>query len=156
MGEDSASGVINLVTSENFVGDHLWAEKPLTVDPGNIPEVLCIGKINLASGPGTLMTLTFTHVRPKAGPLFDSDRIEHESVVRARIVMTLDNLIALRDLLNSSIRQTPTPSASSGAAKVHQRRARYAAMRSGDDFSVGNEFSKRKQIRHLLCEHIGI
>jgi hypothetical protein len=46
-------------------------------------------------------------------------RIEHESVVRVRIVTTLDNLIALRDLLNSSIRQTPAPSASSGAVKVH-------------------------------------
>ncbi|MDI4238043.1 hypothetical protein AAFX91_21090 [Bradyrhizobium sp. 31Argb] len=95
------------------------ADEPLTVDPGNIPEALCIGKINLASGPGPLMTLTFTNVRPKAGPLFDSDRIEHENVVRARIVMTLDNLIALRDLLNSSIRQTPAPCASSRAAKVH-------------------------------------
>ncbi|MDI4238048.1 hypothetical protein AAFX91_29305 [Bradyrhizobium sp. 31Argb] len=94
-------------------------EEPLTVDPGNIPEALCIGKINLSSGPGSLMTLTFTNVRPKAGPLFDSNKIEHESIVRARIVTTLDNLIALRDLLNSSIQQTPAPSASSGAVKVH-------------------------------------
>jgi hypothetical protein len=94
-------------------------EEPLTVDAGNVPETLCVGKINLAAGPGPLMTLTFTNIRPKAGPLFDSNRIEHESVVHARIVTTLDNLIALRDLLNSSIRQTPVPSASSEAIKVH-------------------------------------
>jgi hypothetical protein len=94
-------------------------EEPLTVDADNVPETLCIGRINLASGPGPLMTLTLTNVRPKAGPLFDSSRIEHESVVRARIVTTLDNLIALRDLLNSSIQQTPTPSASSGVVNIH-------------------------------------
>ncbi|MCA1453372.1 hypothetical protein I6F35_09115 [Bradyrhizobium sp. BRP22] len=95
------------------------AKEPLTVDAGNVPETLCVGKINLASGPGPLMTLTFTNVRPKAGPLFDSNRIEHESVVRARIVTTLDNLIALRDLLNTSIRQTPASSASSEALNIH-------------------------------------
>jgi hypothetical protein len=95
------------------------AEELLTVDPGNIAEMLCLGRINLASGPGPLMTLTFTHPRPKAVSLFDSNRIEYESVVRARIVMTFDNLIALRDLLNSSIRQPPAPSASSGDLKFH-------------------------------------
>jgi hypothetical protein len=94
-------------------------KEPLTVDACNVPETLCIGKINLASGPGPLMTLTFTNVRPKAGPLFDANRIEPESVVRARIVTTMDNLIALRDLLNSSLQQTPAPSASSEAVKVH-------------------------------------
>ncbi|MBO4227717.1 DUF6894 family protein [Bradyrhizobium neotropicale] len=36
-----------------------------SLDAGNIPETLCIGKINLASGPGPLMTLTFTNIRPK-------------------------------------------------------------------------------------------
>jgi hypothetical protein len=94
-------------------------EQPLTVDAGNVPETLCIGRINLSSGPGPLMTLTFTNVRPKAGPLFESNRIEYESIVRARIVTTLEGLIALRDLLNSSIRQPPAPSASSEAVKLH-------------------------------------
>jgi hypothetical protein len=65
------------------------------------------------------MTLTFTNVQPKAGPLFGSNRIEHQSVVRARIVTTLDNLVALRDLLNSSIPQPPSPPAGGGALKVH-------------------------------------
>jgi hypothetical protein len=97
----------------------IMAKEPLTVDAGNIPETLCIGRINLASGPGPLMTLTFTNVRPKAGPLFESNSIEHESVVCARIVTTLDNLIALRDLLNSSIQQASAPSVSSEAVTVH-------------------------------------
>jgi hypothetical protein len=40
-------------------------EEPLTVDAGNVPETLCVGKVNLASGPGPLMTLTFTNVRQR-------------------------------------------------------------------------------------------
>ena len=94
-------------------------EQPPTVDAGNVPETLCIGKINLASGPGPLMTLTFTNVRPKVGPLFEANKIEYESIVRARIVTTLEGLIALRDLLSSSIRQPPAASASSETVNLH-------------------------------------
>ena len=81
------------------------AQDPPAIDPDNVPETLCVGKMNLAPGPGPLGTLTFTNVRPKAGPLLDADRAEYETVVRARIVTTLENLVALRDLLNKAIQQ---------------------------------------------------
>ena len=82
--------------------------EPPTVDPDNIPETLCIGRFNIAAGPGPLATITFTNTRPKAGPLMDDNQIVHESVVRARIVTTVENLTALRDLLSQAI---PNPAA---------------------------------------------
>jgi hypothetical protein len=92
------------------------SQEPPAVDPDNIPETLCIGRFNLAVGPGPLATLTFTHVRNKTGPLVDSSQIDPESVVRARIVITLENLAALRDLLNSIIKDPATPAASAGGS----------------------------------------
>ncbi len=88
---------------------------PPTVDPDNVSETLCIGKFNvLASGP--LATLTFTHVRPRNQLLVDKGVIEFESVVRARIVTTVENLAALRDLLNRIIQDPSTPASSAGGA----------------------------------------
>jgi hypothetical protein len=31
------------------------------VDPDNIPETICFGKLNVAVGPSGLSTITFTH-----------------------------------------------------------------------------------------------
>jgi hypothetical protein len=67
-------------------------QEPPASDPDNVPETL--GRFNLAVGPGPLATLTFTHVRNKTGPLIDQSQIDPESVVRARIVTTLENLAA--------------------------------------------------------------
>ncbi len=74
-------------------------QQPPTVDPDNVVETLCLGRFNLSISP-PLATLTFTHLRPRIGPLIDSGTIETESVVRARVVTSLENLAALRDLLN--------------------------------------------------------
>ncbi len=74
----------------------------LSIDPDNIPETLCVGKFNI-SITGALATLTFTHSRPKSGPLLDAGKIEVEHVVRARIVTTLDNLAVLREALSQII-----------------------------------------------------
>ena len=79
---------------------------PPTVDPDNVPETLCIGRFSVAPGPGPLATLTFTNVRNQLGPLIDKNTIVQECVVRARIVTTIENLVALRDLLNNSIHAT--------------------------------------------------
>jgi hypothetical protein len=92
------------------------SQEPPAVDPDNIPETLCIGRFNLAVGPGPLVTLTFTHVRNKTRPLIDSSEIDPESVVRARIVTTLENLAALRDLLNSIIQDPAAPAATAGGS----------------------------------------
>jgi hypothetical protein len=78
--------------------------EPLGVDPDNIPETLCIGKFNITIGANGLATMTFTHLRAKAGPLLDNSQLAQESVVRARIVTTKENVIALRDLLSTLIK----------------------------------------------------
>jgi len=88
--------------------------EPPGKDPDTVPETLCIGKFNIAFNNAGLATLTFTHVRPKAGDLLDNGQIIEESVVRARIVTTGDNLIALRDLLNNLIKDQPGASTAVG------------------------------------------
>ena len=74
------------------------------VDPDNIPETLCCGIFNLSFMANGLATLTFTHPRPKAGPLLNSTQIQEELVVRARIVMHADNFVALRNFLNEAVK----------------------------------------------------
>jgi len=87
--------------------------EPQVSDPDNVAETLCIGRFSVAKGPGPLVTITFTNVRNKCGPLMDQGVAVQESVVRARIVTTLGNLVALRDLLNLSIRETSPATAGS-------------------------------------------
>ena len=92
-------------------------QKPLTVDPDNIPELVCVGQFNVwINGP--LATLTLTHARPKVAPMVDQNRIEIESVVRARIVTTVDNLVALKDLLNTLLIETPNATSSSSGSSL--------------------------------------
>jgi hypothetical protein len=91
-------------------------KEPPGVDPDNIPETLCIGKFNISFGPGPLATLTFTHARSKPGPLLDHGQVDQESVVRARIVTTAENVIALRDLLNNVIKHEPTATVVTGGS----------------------------------------
>jgi hypothetical protein len=94
--------------------------QPPAADPDNVPETLCCGRFNLSFLAGSLATLTFTHPRPKAGPLLDTSQIHEESVVRARIVMHLDNLLALRNFLNEAIKDDPatmTTPVSGGSGK---------------------------------------
>jgi hypothetical protein len=88
--------------------------KALTVsDPEFVPEILCDGRFNITP-KGSFATLTFTHERPKPGPLLEDGRLEYESVVRARIVISLNSLVAFRDLLNRSIQELPP-----GGGKAH-------------------------------------
>jgi hypothetical protein len=93
--------------------------QPPTIDPDNVPETLCDGRFYLTWSGNQLATLTFTQVRPDAGPLFDQNAVHDRSVVRARIVMSLPNLIALRDILNQSIQEgeTPVPAAAGGPVR---------------------------------------
>jgi hypothetical protein len=94
---------------------------PPAVDPDNVPETFCAGKFNIAFATGGYATLTFTHTRPKAGPLLDSSQIDEESVVRARVAMPMDNFVALRDLLNNLIKDQPAgpTTVTGGAGKPH-------------------------------------
>lgn len=91
-------------------------QEPPAVDPDNVQEALCVGRVNVAAGPGPLVTLTFTNVRNRAGPLIDKGEVVQESVVRARIVTTIENVVALRDLLSKSI-QTSDVNAPGAASR---------------------------------------
>ena len=95
------------------------AHLPPAIDPDHVPETLCIGRFSLSPGPGPLVTLTFTNVRNQSGPLINDNKIVPESVVRARIVTTVENLVALRDLLTNSIQETPTTSSGGGTYKLN-------------------------------------
>jgi hypothetical protein len=86
------------------------AEKPQpqqhTTDPDSVPETYCDGKFNISVHP-PLATITFTTERPDASALIDHGRVETKAIVRSRIVMRLENLVALRDLLNRIIQENP-------------------------------------------------
>ena len=92
-------------------------QHPPAVDPDHVPETLCKGRFYL-TWAGNLGTITFTHPRPKAGPLFGSDKIEDEHVVRARIVMPHDGFAALRDFLNEKIKSGDEVPASGAAGET--------------------------------------
>lgn len=85
------------------------------IDPDSVAEALCDGRFHIHPH-GNLATITFTHTRPIVGDLFDG-RGNFEEVVRARITMTLNNFVALRNLLNDVIKdggnQIPVGGASS-------------------------------------------
>src|ERR1700730_1670793 len=82
--------------------------QPIVTDPDNVPEMLCEGQFNVAVA-GHFASLTFTHVRPDATALFRDGTIDFKSIVRARIVTSMNNLIAMRDLLTRIIQDPSTP-----------------------------------------------
>ncbi len=85
-----------------------------TIDPDNVAETICLGKFNIQLG-GPYATLLFTHPRARVGPLVDEGKLVIESVVRARIVMSIDNLVALRDLLNNVLKDVQTTTTAAGS-----------------------------------------
>ncbi len=88
-------------------------------DPDRVPETLCVGKFNISISGG-MATLTFSHARPKSGPLLDQGRVEIENVVRARIVTTVENLALLRDALGQIIPKQAAPVATTtGSAQLN-------------------------------------
>jgi hypothetical protein len=94
---------------------------PPVIDPDNVPETLCDGLFNL-SFSGQLAILTFTHLRPDAMQMFAKTTIVPSAIVRARIAMHLQNLVALRDFLNTHVQTTATgvrPTPATGGATKH-------------------------------------
>jgi len=80
---------------------------PIVTDPNNVPEMLCDGPFNVTVA-GPFVTLTFTHGRPDATVLFRDGNTDFKATVRARIVTSMSNLAALRDLLNRLIQEPGT------------------------------------------------
>jgi hypothetical protein len=70
-------------------------------DPNQVPNTLCDGQFNVSIHP-PLATITFTTNRPKPGPLFKGT-IDLESIVAARVTMTIPQAASLRDLLGRVI-----------------------------------------------------
>ena len=93
---------------------------PSVIDPDNVPETLCYGRFFI-HWTGQLGTLTFTHDRPDVGPAFENDTVNVRGIVRARIVMPLENAVALRDLLNRVIKteQSGTTTPEAGGSTRH-------------------------------------
>jgi hypothetical protein len=97
------------------------AQHPPVSDPDSVPETLCDGQFNLSfSGP--LATLTFTHVRPDATQMFANAAHVPTAIVRARIVLTVQNLLALRDFLHTNVQVSEasgSPAPATGGATRH-------------------------------------
>jgi hypothetical protein len=89
-------------------------QHPPVTDPDNIPEVFCDGQMNVAIR-GNLATITFTHVRPDPTPMFKDGTVR----ATARVVITVPNLIALRDLLDRVITAPQQPAPPAGGPTVH-------------------------------------
>jgi hypothetical protein len=89
-------------------------QHPPVTDPDNIPEVFCDGQMNVAIR-GNLATITFTHVRPDPTPMFKDGTAR----ATARVVITVPNLIALRDLLDRVITAPQQPAPPAGGPTVH-------------------------------------
>src|SRR5262249_20806569 len=106
---------------ELFMSDQ--PQQPEVIDPDNVPETLCEGMFNVSfTGPNAI--ITFTHIRPEPGPLF-TGTVNPKLIVRSRIVTSVLNLVALRDLLNNVlgsvtvIPAAPTPAPATGGPTRH-------------------------------------
>jgi hypothetical protein len=93
-------------------------QNPPVTDPDNVPEIFSDGQMNVAIR-GNLATITFTHVRPDPTRMFKDGTISPIAVVTARIVLTLPNLVALRDLLNRVITAPQEPAPPAWGPTVH-------------------------------------
>lgn len=93
-------------------------QHPPVSDPDNVPEILSDGQMNVTIR-GNLAVLTFPHVRADPTPLFNDGTLSPIAVVTARIVITVPNLIALRDLLNRVITTPKEPAPPAGGPTVH-------------------------------------
>jgi hypothetical protein len=93
-------------------------QTPPVTDPDNVPEIFSDGQMNVALR-GNFATITFTHVPADPTPMFKDGTISPVAVVTARIVLTLSNLVALRDLLNRVIATPQGPALPAGGPTVH-------------------------------------
>jgi hypothetical protein len=97
-------------------------QQPPVIDPDNIPEILCDGQFNISISSAGFATLTFTHIRPEPGPMFEKGQVISRAIVRARIVTPQANLAALRDLLISlsqAAAHTTDPTPATGGGTKH-------------------------------------
>jgi hypothetical protein len=80
---------------------------PVVCDPNSVAETFANGPINI-HGMGSVVTLTFTSVRPKdLAALLKGATGEFSAVVVSRVTMPLEVAIELRNLLNRTFVDQP-------------------------------------------------
>jgi hypothetical protein len=97
-------------------------QQPPVTNPDNVPETLCNGPFYLSfqgGGDTSIAVLTLTNVRPDADPMFQRNTINDRAIVRARIAMSIPNLVALRDLLANNVKTDAVPIAGAGSVVRH-------------------------------------
>jgi hypothetical protein len=88
---------------------------PEAADPNAIPEVFCAGPVNLVI-TGAVSTLTFMHIRKSAANIFKDFTPETtECVVKARVIMPIEDLVALKDLIDRMVKVEPIAPGSTAA-----------------------------------------
>jgi hypothetical protein len=92
--------------------------QPTVSDPDNVPETFCDGPIHLDI-VGDLATLTFFHERPDPASWFSSVPRDPNLVVRARVVLTTANLIAIKSMIDDNTRGKTGPIFVSANTSLH-------------------------------------
>jgi hypothetical protein len=90
-------------------------QPPSVRDPDNVQETFCDGQFCI-SLTGPFATLVFTHNRPEPDPLFKTGTFKPSAIVRARVVLTLPNLTALRDYIGNFIQAVEAAGSAAPAA----------------------------------------
>src|SRR5437588_10895758 len=91
-------------------------QQPPALDPDCIPETVCDGPLNVQFS-GNRATITFTHSRAMVAPLLERGEVAFENIVRARIVFSVDNLLALKGLLNRLLPDNPPADITAGSTR---------------------------------------
>lgn len=86
-------------------------------DPHHVVETICDGRF-FVTKVENLVTLTFTHERPDPSALA-KNKVDFHSIVRARLVLTQVNAVALRDLLVSFLQMDAPATPASGGGTKH-------------------------------------
>jgi hypothetical protein len=89
-------------------------------DPHLVEETVCDGPMSVHFA-GNRAAITFTHPRAKADSLLEHGHLEMELIVRARIATSLENMVALRDLLTDLISRVSSapPAGTAGGTTKH-------------------------------------
>jgi len=89
---------------------------PVPSDPNNVAETFANGPIS-AQGIGSILTLTFTSIRPSKMDMTSTTAPQMTAVVVSRIALPLEVVVQLKHLLNSSVLEQIRPTAQAPTLK---------------------------------------
>jgi hypothetical protein len=87
-------------------------------DPRSVAEAMCDGPFAL-SWSGRLGTACFAVVRPDPQQLFDGSGQQSDAIVLSRVTMTIENWVAMRDLLNRLLPAEQVDKPPASGSSVH-------------------------------------